>query len=116
MQCTDDSNGARPCMDSTEEGRLLSELRNGLVFGPAAVRSLRIGEDRRTGSLDPRAVGSKPGSSARLGRVASRPQRASIRHASIQRESRILPATSAFLSTYPIAFHELVLIAPAKLS
>ena len=48
-------------------------------------------EDRPNGSVDPRAVGPGSGSCARLGRVASRPQRASIRHASIQRESRIPP-------------------------
>ena len=50
MQCADDSNGARPCIDSPGEGRLLSELYDGLLFGPAAVRSLRVGEDRRIGA------------------------------------------------------------------
>ena len=65
-------------MDSTEEGRLLSELRNGLVFGPAAVRSLRIGEDRRTGSLDPRAVGPRSASGARIRRLGVMPLRALI--------------------------------------
>ena len=50
MQCTDDSNGTGPCIDSPGEGRLLSELHDGLLFGPAAVRSLRVGEDRRIGA------------------------------------------------------------------
>ena len=58
-------------MDSTEEGRLLSELRNGLVFGPAAVRSLRVGEDHPNGSLDPRAVEPWSGSGARIGRLGA---------------------------------------------
>ena len=78
MQCTDDSNGARSGIDSSGEGRLLRELQNGLVFGPAAVRALRVGEDRPNSSLDPRAVGPRSGSGARIGRIASKPQRDSI--------------------------------------
>ena len=78
MQCTDDSNGARPYIDSLGEGRLLRELQDGLVFGPAAVRSLRIGEDRPNGSLDPRAVGPRSDASSRHGRIAHKPLRASF--------------------------------------
>jgi len=78
VQCADDSNGARPCIDSTGEGRLLCELRNGLVFSPAPLRSLRIGEDRPHGSLDPRAVEPRSSSGARIGRIAVRLLRASI--------------------------------------
>ena len=73
MQCTDDSNRARPCIVPSGEGHLLRELQDGLIFGPAAVRSLRVGEDHANGTLDPRAVG--PGSDAIfcLGRIAVGP-------------------------------------------
>jgi hypothetical protein len=78
VQCTDDSNGARPCIDPLGEGRLLWELQDDLVFGPAAVRSLRIGEDRPNGALNPRAVGPMPSSSPRVSRVAIRAHRSPI--------------------------------------
>ena len=40
--------------------------------------SLRIGEDRPNGSLDPRAVGPRSDASSCLGRIADKPLRASI--------------------------------------
>jgi len=46
-------------VDSSGEGRLLRELQDGLVFGPAAVWSLRVGADRRTGAILLRAFRSR---------------------------------------------------------
>jgi hypothetical protein len=78
VQSTDDSKGARTGVDSSGEGHLLRELQDGLLLGPAAVWSLRFGEDRSIGSLNPRAVGPRSGSGARIGRIAVRLLRASI--------------------------------------
>ena len=61
-----------------EKAVYCENCKNGLVFGPGAVRSVRIGEDRPNGSLDPRAVGPRSNSSSCLGRVASNARRASI--------------------------------------
>jgi len=80
VQCTDDSNGARPCIDSSGEGRLLRELRNSLNVGLATLRALRIRADHSIGSLDPRAVGSEPRSSRCLGCLAIRLEGALLRY------------------------------------
>ena len=55
-----------------EKAVYCENLQDGLVFDPAAVRSLRIGEDRPNGALDPRAVGPRSGSCARIGRIKFR--------------------------------------------
>jgi hypothetical protein len=54
------------------------------------VRPLRVGENRPHGSLDPRAVGPRSGSSSHLGRIADEPPRASIRY-SAKPQSRTIP-------------------------
>ena len=76
MQYTDDSNGARPCIDPIGEGRLLRKLQDGFVVGQAAVRSLRLGGDRPIGTSHPRAVG--PGSNTKCcyGGIADKRMRA----------------------------------------
>src|SRR5579863_1183045 len=48
-QCTDDSSGAGACLDPCREGCLLRELRDGFELGLAAMRSLRVGSNSRTG-------------------------------------------------------------------
>jgi hypothetical protein len=70
VQCTDDSTGAWSRFNSRGEGDLLRKLQDGLLFGPESVRSLRIGEDRGTGSASYGAVGPRTGPSGRIGRVA----------------------------------------------
>jgi hypothetical protein len=69
VQCSDDSNGTRPCFDSSGKGRLLRELRNSLDVGLATLRALRIRADRSIGSPDPRAVGPESNSSSCPGRI-----------------------------------------------
>lgn len=68
----DPARWTKPLILNSEETGLPSDAARSVKRSPAAVWSLRVGEDRPNGLLDPGAVGPRSGSTPRLGRVANK--------------------------------------------